>query len=134
MPKRVIETCKDRLHTQATLCLKLGISFLTFDRWTDPDRTTDFKPEFFEAVTLAVTIMHAKWEEEGINNLYDAGEPDADSEGKIRWTKFNEKLYLKIMERYYGYVSRNSTDIKADITTMDDAERRALIEKYKASY
>jgi hypothetical protein len=119
MCERVMQMARqDKLRTQAMICLELGISFTTWDKWIDP-MMTDFKPDFFEAVYMALTYMRAKWEEHGIARLSESQGDD----------KFNDRLYMKFMERYHGYHTKNDTRIIASLSETDSNNADELVEK-----
>lgn len=122
---------REKLCTQAIMCLNLGISRQTFDQWCNP-ASEHFKPDFFEAAYVAATTARAKWEQEGINNLYDTGEPKEGGKG-IQWSKFNEHLYLKFMERDHDFVTKQSTT-NVIVDELDEESRKKLIDEYKKEY
>lgn len=131
--ERVIELARqDKLRTQAIICLELGISFQTWDKWTDPDYTTSFKPDFFEAVHTALTYVRAKWEQYGIDRLEDKAE--LDDEGKPKWTKFNDRLWAKFMERYHGYTTKAETKIAAVLSEADGESADKMVDDMWREY
>lgn len=133
MCNEIIELARsDKLTTQSIICLHLGISLETWDRWTNPQLST-FNQDFFEAVIIALTYMRARWEQYGIDRLEDTGEPQLDSSG-IKWTKFNDRLWSKFMARYHDYVdlkSSSTNKIQAAVAGMagDDEELKKRVDE-----
>ena len=130
--KQVIELGqRESLRTQATLCKEIGVSFNTLDAWTNPN-SDRFKPDFFEAMHTALCYMQAAWEERAIKEL--EGQCAQDDSGRPIFNKYNDRLWSKIMERWYGYVARSDTKINAVVSSDVDADEiEKLTEKYRKS-